>query len=46
MEFLTPYMNLIYLAAIVVALLLFGWIMIRTFGGKVRAQARRPAWHL
>lgn len=38
MEFLTPYMNLIYLAAIVVALLLFGWIMIRTFGGKVRAR--------
>lgn len=38
MEFLTPYMNYIYLAAIVVALLLFGWIMIRTFGGKVRAR--------
>jgi len=38
MEFLTPYMNLIYLAAIVLALLLFGWIMIRTFGGKVRAR--------
>ncbi len=38
MELNDATMNYIYIGAIVVALLLFGYIMIRTFGGKVRAR--------
>lgn len=38
MEMLEPYLNWIYLAGVVLALLLFGWIMVRAFGGKVRAR--------
>jgi flagellar protein FliO/FliZ len=38
MEMITPYLNWIYLASVVLALLLFAWIMVRAFGGKVRAR--------
>ena len=38
MEMIEPYLNWIYLACVVLALLLFAWIMVRAFGGKVRAR--------
>lgn len=38
MQAIENYQNWIILALIVAGLLLFGWIMIRTFGGKVRAR--------
>ena len=38
MDIIEPYLNLIYLGGIVLALLLFAWIMIRSFGGKMRAR--------
>lgn len=38
MELLEPYMNWIYLACIVLAVLIFGWLMIRAVGGRVRAK--------
>lgn len=38
MEAIEPYLNWIYLAAIVLAVLVFGLILIRLFGGKVRAR--------
>jgi len=38
MDLIEPYQNWIYLAGVVLALLLFAWIMIRSFGGKVRAR--------
>lgn len=38
MEMISPYLNWIYLGCVVLALLLFAWIMVRAFGGKVRAR--------
>lgn len=38
MELIEPYMNLIYLGGIILALLIFAWIMIKTFGGRMRAK--------
>jgi len=38
MEFLQPYMNWIYLGAVVLAVLIFAWLMIRALGGRVRAK--------
>jgi hypothetical protein len=38
MDLIEPYMNWIYLAAIVIALLILASVMIRVFGSKVRAR--------
>ena len=38
MELLEPYMNWIYLGAVVLAVLVFAWLMIRALGGRVRAK--------
>ena len=38
MELLEPYMNWIYLGAVVLAVLIFAWLMIRALGGRVRAK--------
>lgn len=38
MELIEPYMNYIYLGGVLLGLMLFAWLMIRTFGGKVRAK--------
>lgn len=38
MEFLQPYMNWIYLGSVVLAVLIFAWLMIRALGGRVRAK--------
>lgn len=38
MEFLEPYMNWIYLGSVVLAVLIFAWLMIRALGGRVRAK--------
>lgn len=38
MEFLEPYLNWIYLGSVVLAVLIFAWLMIRALGGRVRAK--------
>ncbi len=38
MEFLEPYMNWVYLGCVVLAVLIFAWLMIRVLGGRVRAK--------
>ena len=38
MDFLEPYMNWIYLGCVVLAVLIFAWLMIRALGGRVRAK--------
>ncbi|WP_108883124.1 flagellar biosynthetic protein FliO [Anderseniella sp. Alg231-50] len=38
MELLQPYMNWIYLGAVVLAVFIFAWLMIRALGGRVRAK--------
>ncbi len=38
MELLEPYMNWIYLGAVVLAVFIFAWLMIRALGGRVRAK--------
>ena len=38
MEFIEPYLNWIYLGAVVLAVLIFAWLMIRALGGRVRAK--------
>jgi hypothetical protein len=38
MELLEQYQNYVYLGGIILALLIFAWLMIRMFGGRVRAK--------
>jgi hypothetical protein len=38
MELLEPYMNWIYLGCVILAVLIFAWLMIRALGGRVRAK--------
>lgn len=38
MELLEPYMNWIYLGAVLLAVFIFAWLMIRALGGRVRAK--------
>ncbi|MGI9513820.1 MAG: hypothetical protein ACR2OL_13030 [Anderseniella sp.] len=38
MELLEPYMNWIYLGAVLLAVFIFAWLMLRALGGRVRAK--------
>ncbi len=38
MDLLQPYMNWIYIGSATLALLIFAWLVLRTFGGRVRAK--------
>jgi len=38
MDLLQPYMNWIYIGSGALALLIFAWLALRTFGGRVRAK--------